>query len=194
MILRQLGASEQLLDRLVAGDAVAVLTELKAQAQRGDPTAINVLGEIADQQCHLGRADEVLDGYQASQLTNAQALPSTDREWFNTALRDDIAFDKQMNVACNQVIDQDQVHSWVAARAAQGDGASLLADVQFRRQHDGSATAAARRGGGGIHGGAIRTGLGDHWRPTRGGGNGCGRGQCRSIAPRVRRSIAAIGI
>ena len=26
--------------------AVAVLTEFKAQAQRGDPTAINVLGEI----------------------------------------------------------------------------------------------------------------------------------------------------
>jgi hypothetical protein len=124
-ILRQLGASELLLDRLGAGDAVAVLTELKAQAQRGDPTAINVLGQIAGQQCHLGRADEVLDGYEASQLTNAQALPSTDREWFNTALREDIAFDKQMNMACNQVIDQDQVHSWVAARAAQGDAASL---------------------------------------------------------------------
>jgi TPR repeat protein len=124
-ILRQLGADKQRLDRLVAGDAVAVLTELKAQAQRGDPTAINVLGEIADQQCHLGRPDEVLEGYQAAQLTNAQTLPSADREWFNTALREDIAFDKQMNVACNQVIDQDQVHSWVAARAAQGDGASL---------------------------------------------------------------------
>jgi hypothetical protein len=124
-ILRQLGASEQLLDRLAAGDVVAVLLELKARAQSGEPTAINVLGEIAYQQCYLGRTDDVLAGYQTSQLTSAQALPSTDKEWFSTALREDIAFDKQMKSACTQVIDQDQVQSWVEARAALGDGASL---------------------------------------------------------------------
>lgn len=124
-ILRQLGASETLLDRLAGGDVVAVLTELKANAQSGDPTAIIVLGEIAHQQCYLGRADDALEGYKESQLTSAQALPSTDREWFGTAVRDDIAFDKQMKSACNQVIDQDQVQSWVAARATLGDGASL---------------------------------------------------------------------
>jgi TPR repeat protein len=123
-ILRQLGANEQILDRLAAGDVVTVLTELKAQAQRGDPTAINVLGEIAVQRCR-GRSNEVLDEYQASQLTNAQALPAPDREWFIAAAREDIAFDKQLNAACQQVIDQDQVYSWIAARAAQGDGASL---------------------------------------------------------------------
>ena len=124
-ILRQLCASEQLLDRLAAGDIVAVLMELKARAKSGDPTAINVLGEIAYQQCYLGRTDDVLEGYQASQLTSAQALPSMDRESYSTALREDIAFDKQMKAACSQVIDQDQVQSWVEARAAQGDGASL---------------------------------------------------------------------
>jgi hypothetical protein len=41
-ILRQLGASEKLLDRLTDGDVAAVLTELKAQARAGDPPAINM--------------------------------------------------------------------------------------------------------------------------------------------------------
>jgi hypothetical protein len=124
-ILRQLGASEKLLDRLVDGDLVAAITELKQRAQGGDPAAINILGELAYQRCYLGRDDKTLNEYEAFQLTNARALPPNDLAWFSTALRGDIAYDKQFNSACKQLIDQDQVRSWVAARANQGDGASI---------------------------------------------------------------------
>jgi TPR repeat protein len=124
-ILRQLGASEKLLDRLVDGDPVAAITELKQQAQGGDAAAINILGELAYQRCYLGRDDKTLSEYEASQLTNARALPAKDLAWFSTALRGDIAYDKQFNSVCKQLIDQDQVRSWVAARAKQGDGASI---------------------------------------------------------------------
>lgn len=124
-ILRQLGASERLLDRLADGDAFAVLTELKAQAHAGDPAAVNILGEIAHQQCALGRDDATLSEYEASQLTSAQALPANDHEWFRDALRADIAYDKQMMEVCKKLIDSDEVQSWVVGRAKQGDGASL---------------------------------------------------------------------
>jgi hypothetical protein len=73
----------------------------------------------------LGRDDKTLNEYEAFQLTNARALPPNDLAWFSTALRGDIAYDKQFNSACKQLIDQDQVRSWVAARANRGDGASI---------------------------------------------------------------------
>jgi hypothetical protein len=124
-ILHQLGASDQLLDRLVDRDLVAALTELKQQASGGDATAINILGEIAYQQCFLGRSANVLDEYQASQLGNTRALPAKDQAWFEAAFRYDIAYDKQMQSVCAQVVDVDQALGWVEARANQGDGASL---------------------------------------------------------------------
>jgi hypothetical protein len=101
-----------------------VLTDLNAQAHAGDPAAINILGEIANQWC-LGRDNTTLSEYEASQLTDARALPANDREWFSAALRADIAYDRQFMAACKKLIDQDQVHAWVVARATQGDGASL---------------------------------------------------------------------
>src|ERR1700674_3745056 len=42
-LLRRFGASEKLIDRLTDGDVLAVVTELKQQAQRGDPLAANIL-------------------------------------------------------------------------------------------------------------------------------------------------------
>jgi hypothetical protein len=124
-ILRQLGANEKLLDRFADEDLVGVLTELKAQAQAGDPAAVNILGEIAYRTCYLGRDAAVLNSYEASQVAIAKGLPPVDAEWVDAALREDIAYDKRVKAACNEVIDVDQALEWVKSRAKQGDGASL---------------------------------------------------------------------
>jgi len=123
-ILRQLGASEEQLNRLSDQDLLAVFLELKQKAQGGDTAAINILGEIALQNCGLGRNDDTLEAYATSQIADAQAFPPKDAAWFTAAMHEDSAFEKRVNVACKQVIDQDEILSWVAARAAQGDGAS----------------------------------------------------------------------
>jgi hypothetical protein len=123
-ILRQLGATDAQLDRLADQDLLAVLSELKQKAQGGDPAAINILGELALQNCR-GRDDDTIEAYAASQILEAQAFPPKDAAWFAAAVREDSAFDKRVNATCKQVIDQDEILSWVTARAAQGDGASL---------------------------------------------------------------------
>lgn len=167
------------MDRLVDGDLLAVLTEVKTQAQAGDPSAISILGEIAHQQCYLGRSPEALDQYAAAQLANAQALPSTDAEWFRTSLQEDVEYDKRIQSVCKQLIDVDQALSWVDARARQGDGASLwlmsmsgnnLAEMQ-RRLRDAAAAGfpeaqfelawaiiAGQRGAAGIGSDAVNAG------------------------------------
>lgn len=124
-ILTQLGANERLLNQLVDGNVVAALTEIKARAQAGDPSAINILGEIAHQQCHLGRDATVLDGYEASQIALAKGLPAYDAEWIDAALSEDVAYDKKVKAACNDVVDVDQALQWVESLAKRGDGASL---------------------------------------------------------------------
>ncbi len=123
-ILRQLGVSEQLLDQLADGDVVAVLQELKSRAESGDTKAINILGEIAYQQCTLGRSADTLDAVEAERLQEARRLPEVDADWMSTALREDVAFDKSVKAACSQVVDQAQVMQWVSAEAARGDAAS----------------------------------------------------------------------
>jgi hypothetical protein len=124
-ILKQLGASDGLVTRLVDGHLAAAITELKEKASAGDPVAINVLGEIAHQQCQLGRDEETLSSYEASEINRARALPPADAEWLSSALHADTAFDKQVAAMCKQLVDPDQVESWVAARADRGDAASL---------------------------------------------------------------------
>ena len=124
-ILRQLGASEQLLDRLADGDLAASLKQLNQLAAQGDPTAINILGFIAYQRCYLGRGEEQIGGYEATQLKSSGALAPADADWFATVLRQDDTYDRQFAAVCSQLIDQDQIASWVNARAARGDGASL---------------------------------------------------------------------
>jgi TPR repeat protein len=124
-ILRQLGASEELLDRLVDGDLAASLKQLNQLAAKGDPTAIDILGFIAYQKCYLGRSEEQIGGYEAMQLKSAGDLARADADWFTTVVRQEDAYDRQFASVCSQLIDQDQVASWVSARATQGDGASL---------------------------------------------------------------------
>jgi hypothetical protein len=124
-ILRQLGASEELLTRLIDGDLVPSLKELNHLAAHGDPTAVNILGFIAYQKCYLGRSEEQIGGYEAAQLKSASVLAPADADWFDTVLRQDDAYDRQFAAVCSQLIDQDEISSWVGTRAAQGDGASL---------------------------------------------------------------------
>jgi hypothetical protein len=124
-ILKQLGASDELVTRLVDGHLVAAIAELKKEASAGDPAAINILGEIAHQQCQLGRDEETLSSYEASEINRARALPPADAEWLSSALRADTAYDKQVAAMCKQFVDPDQVEIWVAARAGRGDAASL---------------------------------------------------------------------
>ncbi|HSZ09223.1 MAG TPA: hypothetical protein VK794_11865 [Steroidobacteraceae bacterium] len=123
-ILGQLGATEDQLNRLADLDIAGVIRELKRKAQDGDPASINILGEIAYQNCYLGRDDPVVQGFVDSQIRDVQAVPAIDASWFSAVMQDDLAFYKKVHAACSEV-DRDQVMSWVKARADQGDGASL---------------------------------------------------------------------
>jgi TPR repeat protein len=121
--LRQLGATDDQLNHLADLDITGVLAELKQKAQAGDAVSINILGEIAIQNCQ-GRDDATLESFLASQMRDVQAVPAIDASWFTAVMRDDVAFDKKVNAACAQV-DVDEVMTQVKSRAAQGDGASL---------------------------------------------------------------------
>jgi hypothetical protein len=112
--LRRLGASDGLVDRLTDGDVLAVLTELKQEAQRGDPSAGNILAYVAH-----------LCAFASPNIQEAQALPSQDTEWLNTALQEKVVFNKQLWSVCRQAIDQKEVMGWVTQSADQGDHASL---------------------------------------------------------------------
>jgi hypothetical protein len=124
-IMRQLGASEELLDRLANGELASVLRDLKKGAQSGDPAAVNMLGEFAYQACHLGRSEEVLSGFESRQMADARMLPPDDESWFDKALHEDVTHDKAVASVCKQQIDVDEVLAKVAAQSAGGDGASL---------------------------------------------------------------------
>jgi hypothetical protein len=113
--LRRLGASEQLVDRLADGDVLAVATELKERAKRGDPSAANILADMGHSICPFASPN----------LQEAPSLPGHDADWLNAALQDKIAFNKQFWAACQQSIDQKEVDGWVAKSAEQGNGASL---------------------------------------------------------------------
>jgi TPR repeat protein len=122
-ILRQLGASEEQLNRLADLGFSGVIAELKQKASAGDAASINILGEMALQNCYLGRDDATVESYVASQIRDVQAVPVIDASWFTVVMREDEAFDKRVHAACAQV-DVDQAKSWVKAQAEKGDGAS----------------------------------------------------------------------
>jgi hypothetical protein len=112
--LRRLGASEQLVDRLTDGDVLIVVTELKENAKRGDPSAANILANMAHFMCPFA-SPTIQDG---------QTLPVQDAEWLNAAMQEKSSFNKQFWAVC-QAIDQKEVDGWVARSAEQGNGASL---------------------------------------------------------------------
>jgi hypothetical protein len=123
-ILRQLGATEDQLNRLANLDIAGVIAELKQKAQAGDAASINVLGEIAYQNCRLGRDDATVKGHVDSQIRDVLAVPAIDSSWFSSVMRDDEAFYKKVYDACAH-LDVDEAMSWVKTQAEKGDGASL---------------------------------------------------------------------
>jgi hypothetical protein len=112
--LRGLGASEQLVDRLTDGDALAVIAELQVKAKRGDPSAANILADFERFLCPLASPG----------VQEAQSLPGQDEEWLNAALQEKSAYNKQLWAAC-QSINEYEVDRWVAKLAEQGNSASL---------------------------------------------------------------------
>jgi TPR repeat protein len=119
------GASPQFIDRLAAGDVVGALNALKAQAIAGDPSAIDAYGSFTYWNCFLHRSTEQLDSYSAMQMQESRSLPAADGEWFREAFMDDIAFERAVVDACNEVVVVDQAFDLVYERAKQGDGGNL---------------------------------------------------------------------
>jgi hypothetical protein len=124
-LLRRFGASEKLIDRLTDGDVLAVVTELKQQAQRGDPLAANILEYMAHPICGFASINGAGSPSRARELPDAQALPAQDSEWLGTAIEEKNAYDNLLAAACQQAIDQKEVEGWVIKSAEQGNSASL---------------------------------------------------------------------
>ena len=124
-LLRGFGASEKLVNRLTDGDILAVIQELKQQAQRGDAAAANVLEYMAYSTCGFAGINGEGSPSQAKQLLDAQALPVQDTEWIRIAMQEKNTYDKQLVAACQQAMDKKQIEAWVTSSADQGNGASL---------------------------------------------------------------------
>jgi hypothetical protein len=124
-LLRGFGASEKLVRRLTDGDILAVIQELRQQAQRGDAGAANTLEYMAYSTCGFAGVNGEGSSSQAQQLLDAQALPVQDTEWIRTAIQEKNNYDKQMVAACQQAIDKKEIEAWVTSSANQGNGASL---------------------------------------------------------------------
>jgi TPR repeat protein len=123
-IMRQLGASDRLIDALAGRHIAAAVGELQRHAMAGDPRAVNVLGEFAYQQCHLGRTPEELDQFAALARTNARRLPPADAAWFDATMQADVAYDKRIAAVCARMVNVDQVMARVEAQARAGNSAS----------------------------------------------------------------------
>ena len=124
-LLRGFGANEKLVNRLTDGDILAVIQELKQQAQRGDANAANTLEYMAYSTCGFAGVNGEGSPSQAQQLLDAQTLPVQDTEWIRTAIQEKNSYDKQMVAACQQAIDKKEIEAWVTSSANQGNGASL---------------------------------------------------------------------
>jgi hypothetical protein len=122
--LRPLGASDKLIARLVDGDILAVVTELKQQAQRGDASASNLLDYMAHFNCAFAETSTEASEYNKAQLLDAGALPAADAEWLRIAMQEKVAHNKQWSAVCQQSLDKAEADKGVAASAAQGDAAS----------------------------------------------------------------------
>jgi hypothetical protein len=123
-LLRGFGASETMVNRLTDGDILAVIQELKQQAQRGDAAAANVLEYMAYSTCGFAGVNGEGSSSQAQQLLDARTLSVPDAEWIRTAIQEKNTNDKQMVAACQQAIDKKEIEAWVTSAADQGNGAS----------------------------------------------------------------------
>jgi hypothetical protein len=122
-LMRRFGASQKLIDRLTDGDVLAVVTELKQQAQRGDPLAANMLEYMARINCGFAAINGEGNPSQVQELLDAQTLPAQEAEWIRTAIQEKSAYNQELVAAC-QAIDQKEVLEWVTKSADRGNGAS----------------------------------------------------------------------
>jgi hypothetical protein len=131
--LGPLGASEQMITRLANGDIVAVMTELKQHAQKGDASASNVLDYMAHLTCAFAESNGEGSPYHQEQVSDANALPAADAEWMGRVMQERNADKKRWTDACQQALDKADTDRWVAAAAAQGDPASHYLLFMFGR-------------------------------------------------------------
>lgn len=123
---RRLGASQQFIDQMAAGNMVGALSNLKKQALSGDPAAISVYGDFTYWNCFLHRSPEQLDSYATTQTRESWSLPAADAEWFRDAVAEDVTLDKAILAACREAVNVGQVFDMVDERAKQGDGTNLF--------------------------------------------------------------------
>jgi hypothetical protein len=84
-VVKTLGASEQIVNRLTNADIRVVIQELKQQAQRGDASAGNILYFMARINCTFARNNVERKDLGAQALPDAQALAQPDAEWLKMA-------------------------------------------------------------------------------------------------------------
>ncbi len=130
----QAGAHPQFVDRMVGGDIVGALEQLRKQALAGDPAAINLYADFVYWNCWSGRTTDQLDGYTASQMRESLTLPAADAEWFRTAFLQDIAFDKAVGTACRASVDVGHAFDLVGGLAKHGDSESLWLESETSSQ------------------------------------------------------------
>jgi hypothetical protein len=123
-LLRGFGASEEMVNRLTDGDILAVIRDLKQQAQRGDAAAANILEYMAFSTCGFAGVNGEGSPSQAQQLLDSRTLSVQDAEWIRTAIQEKNTYDKQVIAACQQAIDKKEIEAWVTSSADQGNGAS----------------------------------------------------------------------
>lgn len=124
---RRLGASQQFIDQMAAGNMVQALDDLKKQALAGDPAAITVYGDFTYWRCFLFRhSGEELDRFAATQVQESWALPGADGEWFRRAVAEDVVIKKAVAAACGEVVSVEQAFDMVDESAKQGNAANLF--------------------------------------------------------------------
>jgi hypothetical protein len=149
--LSPLGASPGIIERFSNGDIAGVLSQLKAQAQAGDPSAANLLDYIENRDCVFAGINGPQSNSQASELLDSNALPPADSDWFRAVLEDRNAFNQQLVNTCRQSLDKSEIDTWVTAAAARGDPAShyslwMFGGTNIRRFSDEQLRAAALGG------------------------------------------------
>ena len=123
-IMRQLGASDRLIDALAGRDIAGAVAELQRRALTGDPRAVNVLGEFAYQQCYLARSPATLDEFAGLERANARRLPSSDAAWFDATMHADLAYEQRVAAVCAREVNVPQIMTEVEAQANGGNAAS----------------------------------------------------------------------
>jgi hypothetical protein len=76
------GGDQQFFDRMVTGDVVAALRDLKAKALAKDPASIDLYGDFVYWNCISHRSLEQMDSYAAMQMQEARSLSASDGAWF----------------------------------------------------------------------------------------------------------------